>query len=147
MDELEKNWKYQNTTFYVIYCKNETITNKYIGHTTNFALRTRSHEESCVSYPHRKLYHFINSHGGWSNWIIKAIELQSCFSQYQAIEREQYLADKYNADLNEYSPCKNPTLRKYRQTWYQKHKEEQLARMRKQYQLAKEFRRLRSICI
>ncbi len=147
MDELERNWKYQNTIFYVIYCNDQSIQEKYIGHTTNFYKRSIAHQKGCDSYPHRKLYHFINLHGGWTNWVIKPIELISCFSQFQAIEREQYWTDVYGATLNDNFPSKNPLKRKYRQTWYLKHKEEQLKRMKKQYQLKKEMDRLRNISL
>ncbi len=147
MDELERNWKYQTTTFYLISCKDNAIPEKYVGHTTNFYRRKRNHQDGCTMYPHRKLYPFINAHGGWDNWSIKPIETISCFSQFQAIEREQHWTNHYCCSLNYNAPSKDPRLRGYRQTWYAKHKDEQLARMRRQYQLTKEMKLLRSIGI
>lgn len=145
MDELEKNWKYQNTTLYIITCKDTAITRKYVGHTTDFTSRKKQHERGCLSYPNRKLYNFINANGGWSNFKITPIETIACFSQLQAIEKEQYWTTYYGADLNDNSPSKNPRLRGYRQSWYSRHKEEQLARMRKQYILKKELKNMLSV--
>lgn len=31
--------EYENTSFYLIFCKDELITDKYVGHTINFTQR------------------------------------------------------------------------------------------------------------
>ena len=38
---------YSNTIFYKIYCKDESINELYIGHTTNFVQRKHAHKNSC----------------------------------------------------------------------------------------------------
>ena len=38
---------YSNTLFYKIFCKDVSITDLYIGHTTNFVQRKSAHKQSC----------------------------------------------------------------------------------------------------
>jgi predicted GIY-YIG superfamily endonuclease len=38
---------YSNTIIYKIYCKDETITDVYVGYTTNFTQRKYSHKIAC----------------------------------------------------------------------------------------------------
>ena len=38
---------YKNTVIYKIICKDETITDIYIGHTTNFKQRNKLHKSTC----------------------------------------------------------------------------------------------------
>ena len=38
---------YEKTIIYQIVCKDITITDKYVGHTTNFTNRKRNHKMSC----------------------------------------------------------------------------------------------------
>ena len=38
---------YSNTIIYKICCKDESITDVYVGHTTNFIQRKYSHKISC----------------------------------------------------------------------------------------------------
>ena len=73
-----------NTSIYKIQCKDETVENMYIGHTTNFEKRKMCHmieTETSIT----KVYKFIRSHGGWDNWsmiIISKLYMQkswTCF--------------------------------------------------------------------
>jgi predicted GIY-YIG superfamily endonuclease len=58
---------YSNTLFYKIFCKDVSITDLYIGHTTNFVQRKSAHKQSCVnpkSANHNfKLYTVIRENG------------------------------------------------------------------------------------
>ena len=41
------NIDYSNTIIYNITCKNITVTDIYVGHTTNFVQRKESHKQNC----------------------------------------------------------------------------------------------------
>ena len=44
---MAENNKYNKTIFYKIICRDESINDKYVGHTTNFTLRSRNHKSTC----------------------------------------------------------------------------------------------------
>lgn len=80
---------YTNTIIYKLCCKDPSITDIYIGHTTNFNQRMNHHKNltnnvNCDRY----IYQIIRSHGGWDNWTMIQIENISCKD-----EREFY--DKF----------------------------------------------------
>ena len=132
MDILESNSKYNQTTFYLIKSKDENINDCYIGHTTNLYMRQANHKSSCKKKKNTKLYNFINENGGWNNWEMLIIEKDVIFnSQLKAVEREQYYLNHYNSNLNEYQPLKDYKKRTYRQKWYEKHRYEQLERVKR----------------
>ena len=41
---------YSNTIIYKITCKDSTVKDVYVGHTTNFVQRKHSHKQSCINY-------------------------------------------------------------------------------------------------
>ena len=45
---------YSNTIFYKISCKNPSIDDIYIGHTTNFVQRKYAHKQSCSNDKSKK---------------------------------------------------------------------------------------------
>jgi hypothetical protein len=105
---------YTNTTFYKIYCKNSTITDIYIGHTTNFVQRKHSHKQSCLNNKcliHTcKLYKVIRDHGGWDNWNMEIIALHACEDHYSARKQEQHYFEEYKATLNSIEPFPKPKI-------------------------------------
>ena len=99
---------YTNTIFYKIYCINPEITDKYIGHTTDFVRRKYSHKQSSINNNNEcKLYRFIRDNGGWSNWKMEIIAFHKCEDQYDARKREQQYFEEYNATLNSIEPLSN----------------------------------------
>lgn len=94
---------YKNTTIYYIYCKDVSVSDTYIGHTTNFINRCRRHEYDSYVLD-LKLYRFIREHGGWSNWDIKIICEVSCNSRGEAALEEMYWYIKMGATLNSLIP-------------------------------------------
>ena len=40
---------YSNTIIYKITCKNPSISELYVGHTTNFVQRKHAHKQGCVN--------------------------------------------------------------------------------------------------
>ena len=77
---------YSNTLFYKIFCKDVSIQDLYIGHTTNFVQRKSAHKQSCVNPKSAnyklKLYKVIRENGGWTNWQMDIIAYHHCKDQY-----------------------------------------------------------------
>lgn len=96
---------YSNTHIYKIVCKDKTITDCYVGHTTNLKLRQTNHRDKCNPNHCKsgiKLYMFIREHGGWSNWEIQIIDhYPTCENKSQATIREQEWIEKINPTLND----------------------------------------------
>jgi len=103
---------YSNTLFYKISCKDTSITDLYIGHTTNFVQRKSGHKQSCSNPKSTnyncKLYNVIRQHGGWDNWRMDIIAYHECNDQYEARKKEQEYFILYNATLNSIEPMPRP---------------------------------------
>ena len=96
---------YQNTKMYVIRCKDKSVKDKYVGHTTNFRCRKDVHKNHCKKYNNRKIYKIINENGGWDNWEMIELEKYPCNDANEARKREKYWEDKLNPTLNTISCC------------------------------------------
>jgi len=96
---------YAHTVFYKIYCKDTTITDVYIGHTTNVIQRKYLHKQLCLK-PNASesiLYRTINNNGGWLNWRMKQLAIHNCANRTEAIKQEMKYAEQEGATLNAYS--------------------------------------------
>jgi len=106
---------YSNTIIYKIYCKDENISELYVGHTTNFVKRKKAHMSSCMksNYPNYncKLYQVIRNNGGWDNWQMMIIAFYNCKDLYEARQKEQYHYLELNATLNSVEPMKSGHIR------------------------------------
>ncbi len=102
---------YSNTIIYKIYCKDERIQDVYVGHTTNFVKRKKSHMSSCMksNYPNHncKLYQVIRQNGGWDNWQMMIIAFYECNDLDEARQKEQYHYVELKATLNSVEPLSN----------------------------------------
>jgi hypothetical protein len=105
---------YSNTIFYKIVCKDTTITDLYVGHTTNFVQRKYSHKQNCNNPKANnykcKLYNIIRLNGGWENWRMEIIAFHNCSDQYEARKKEQEYFLKLNATLNSIQPLPKSKL-------------------------------------
>ena len=103
---------YSNTIIYKITCKNQTITDVYVGHTTNFVQRKHAHKQSCknnTSPNHNcKLYEVIRANGGWDNWKMEIINFFNCADHYDARKKEQEYFIALKATLNSIEPFPKP---------------------------------------
>ena len=102
---------YSNTIIYKIFCKDENISDFYIGHTTNFFQRKSSHKIICEnsnspSY-NTKLYKTIRENGGWNNWTMTEIAKYNCKDATEARIREQEHYALLNPSLNLVKPLSN----------------------------------------
>jgi hypothetical protein len=105
---------YSNTIIYKITCKDESIKDLYVGHTTNFVQRKHLHKQGCVnekatSYP-CKLYKKIRECGGWDNWTMEIINFFNCKDHYEARIKEQEYFILLNANLNSIEPLPKPKV-------------------------------------
>jgi len=98
------------SVIYKISCKDETITDSYIGSTINIHERKIQHKFNCNNENSNsynfKLYKFIRENGGFDNWNIEIIdELEMVdTNEMRDIERK-YIEDKdNNATLNSEIP-------------------------------------------
>jgi predicted GIY-YIG superfamily endonuclease len=59
---------YTNTHFYKIVCKDTSITDCYVGHTTDFKSRKTKHKHCCMNENNKKyyiyVYKFMRDNGG-----------------------------------------------------------------------------------
>ena len=100
---------YSNTIIYRIFCKNENVSDLYIGHTTNFSQRKSCHKNSCEnpnnSLYNIKLYKTIRENGGWNNWIMQEIDVLNLKNSTEARIKEKEYYDNFKANLNSITPC------------------------------------------
>jgi hypothetical protein len=107
---LKVNIDYSNTIIYKITCKNITVTDIYVGHTTNFVQRKQSHKQNCKNNQ-CKLYTTIRDNGGWDNWIMEIIHFFKCENHYEARQTEQEYFKLLNATLNSVEPVPEPKIK------------------------------------
>ena len=95
---------YSNTIIYKIICKDPSITDLYIGHTTNFTQRKYYHKQTCgninSTYYNLKLYKKIREHGNWSNWKMLIVSCYNCNSYLEAKQQESDHISSFGATLN-----------------------------------------------
>ena len=81
---------YSNTIIYKIYCKNQSISAVYVGHTTNFIKRKYQHKTCCNNITNNlNIYKTIRENGGWDNWEMIEIACYNCKNSEEARIKEQ----------------------------------------------------------
>ena len=106
----KKEVDYSNTIIYKIFCKDESITDVYVGHTTNFIQRKYLHKHSCNNLNYNlKIYNVIRSNGGWENWDMVEIAKYNCKDATEARIKEQHHYNEIKASLNSCPPCIDKT--------------------------------------
>jgi hypothetical protein len=96
---------YSNTIIYKICCKDETIKDIYVGHTTNFVQRQNAHESACKNLHNNiRIYKIIRSNGGWKNWDMVEIAKYCCKNRTEARIKENEHYNELQASLNSCQP-------------------------------------------
>jgi len=96
---------YSNTIIYKIYCKDDTIKDLYVGHTTNFIQRRYAHKIACNNFNNNlKIYNTIRCNGGWENWDMVEIAKYNCKDATEARIKEQQHYTELNTSLNSCPP-------------------------------------------
>lgn len=98
----------KNYFFYLLKCKDQTVTDSYGGSTTNFAVRCYNHKTICGNEKSNaynfNVYKFIRSHGGWNNWLSVVVAEKLC-TKKEALQYEAEIVSSNNCSLNSISPC------------------------------------------
>ena len=136
----QKEVNYDKTHFYKIICKDLSIANCYVGHTTNFKARKHQHKSNCynTNAKHYNLYvyEFIRENGGWENWDMVEITTEKCLDGLEAKRKEREYIEALNATLN---IIKRPQVSKEEQRelykeYYDTNREEILEQKKGYYQ-------------
>lgn len=134
---------YSKTIIYVIKCKDDNITEEYIGSTINFIERKSKHKTSCNNKTNKEhntfKYKFIRDNGGWNNWIMLEVEKYPCNDKREAEKREEEIRVERKAKLNSIKAFGAETIKEYQKQYREEHKEE-LKELNKKYrELNKEY--------
>ena len=96
---------YSNTVIYKIYCKDKSISDTYVGHTTSFIKRKYQHKLCCNNLNNKlKIYHCIRENGGWENWEMVELGTYNCKNSEEARIKEQEYYEEIKPALNVASP-------------------------------------------
>jgi len=95
---------YSKTFIYKLCCRDPTITDIYVGHSTNFKQRNQKHKyyssninnKECNQYK----YKFIKDNGGYENWILIKLYDYPCNNKREAEAEECKTMIELNATLN-----------------------------------------------
>lgn len=108
----KKAMDYSKCVIYKIVCNDLSVTDCYVGHTTNFTQRKKQHKCDCNVENNKhynfKLYQTIRANGGWENWSMIEIEKYNCKDIYESIARERYWYEQLKANLNICVPNRSP---------------------------------------
>ena len=136
---------YSQTVIYKICCRNPSINEIYIGHTTNYTNRKHNHKSNCCNSNLNNynlfLYKFIRENGGWDNWSMIQIENYNCNSKREAELRERYWIETLKPKLNSVSPITSKEEKeKQKQDWYKENKDHILQKAKENYEENKEHK-------
>ena len=97
---------FSKTVIYKIVCNDLTITDLYVGSTTDFTKRKCKHKANCKSC-HLKVYEMIRANGGWENWSMIEIEKYPCKDGNEARARERHWYEELHATMNVQCPIRS----------------------------------------
>ena len=100
---------YSNTIIYKICCNEPSVTDIYVGHTTNFIKRKYQHKQLCNNSSKLKIYDVIRQNGGWDNWSMIEIAKYVCKDVTEARIREQEHYELLKPSLNSVLNIDNTT--------------------------------------
>ena len=104
--------QFNDMCFYKIVCNDTSITDCYVGTTSNFQRRNNEHRQKCHnpnsgSYNFR-LYKFIRDHGGWPNWSMILLDHVSHVDVNEARKMERTYVTQLCSTLNTQIPATTP---------------------------------------
>jgi hypothetical protein len=142
---------YSKTIIYKICCKDPTITDIYVGSTTNLVRRKSTHKCSYFNPNHKQysyyVYDYIRKNGGWDNWEFIVVEQITCDNHQEALQKERYWLETLSATLNKQIPSRTnkeyrtsfkDKLREYEKEYYEKNKERHNQACKEYYEKNKE---------
>jgi hypothetical protein len=137
--------KYGNSVIYKIFCRDESITDCYVGSTTDFGRRKTNHKNACNNAKSTRynlpVYRFIRDNGNWDNWDFEILENYPCRNKEQLVVRERYWFEKLNTTLNSQYPQRSQkeSNKAYKEKNREKIKESNKAYREKNREKIKEY--------
>jgi hypothetical protein len=139
-----KEIDYSKTVIYKIVCNDLSITDLYIGSTTDFRKRKNKHRSACINNNNvgynLKVYTMIRENGGWDNWTMLEIEKYPCNNGNEARTRERYYIELLNSNMNIIIPTR--TDKEYSKFYSEKNKDKIKEYREKNKDKIKEYRDL-----
>ena len=112
---------YSNSCIYKIVCKDQSITDFYIGSTCNFKHRRKSHKYDCKKSNY-KVYEFIRSNGGWDNFdMVKIRDKLGVDNKVDLHTIEGQYLKLFKPALNKYAVNRSPA--ESSKAYYEKNKD------------------------
>ena len=97
---------YSNTHIYKLVCRDTTITDWYVGHTTDFKRRKAHHKQSCTNENGKeyyiRVYQFMRDNGGFDNFDRILIETKCFTNSLEAKREERNHIEQLNSSSNSY---------------------------------------------
>lgn len=142
---------FSNSLIYKIVCKDSSITEMYIGHTTNYDRRNGEHRTNSTNINKRTynypVYKFIRGHGGWDNWEMVEMYKYPCETLQEIKDEEGRAYNRFVCDfdmLNDKDPSRNKA--EYNKQFREENKEEINEWHRDQYNTITKFNIVRCEC-
>lgn len=102
---------YSQSTIYKLCCRDPSVTDIYVGSTTNFTRRKAEHKARCNNEAgkdyHYNVYRYIREYGGWSNWDMVEVERYCATDKIDLHTRERYWLEELGATLNKSIPLRS----------------------------------------
>ena len=133
---------YSKALVYKIVCNDLSITDCYIGSTTDFIRRKSEHKRKYKFGTKTKLYDTIRENGGFENWDFIEIEKHPCNDKNECHKRERYYIELYKSSLNMAIPARTQAeykeeniekINAYKKQWNIDNKEKMKEYMKKYY--------------
>jgi hypothetical protein len=117
---------YKKACIYEIVCKDVSITQRYVGSTTNLIKRRYEHKSDCNNEKRKNynyyVYQFIRENGSFDNWDVVLIEkVIDCKDKENLHKRERFYIEEKKAELNKQIPLR--TVKEWREDNKEYHKE------------------------
>lgn len=123
---------YSKSIIYRICCKDASISDEYVGSTTDKKSRKANHKISCNNQYNKNynlpVYQFIRENGGFDNFDFIILEEYPCENKIQLKQKERYWIELRKPTLNRNIPMR--TQKEYDEL----HKEDITERKKKYYQ-------------
>jgi hypothetical protein len=117
---------YSKCMFYRLVCRDPTVKEVYVGHTTAEVDRRANHKTNCTNEKSKKynyfVYRFIRDHGSWDNWQLIVHEKKPVKDIFEAVLQERVWVEFYKATLNSNVPSR--THVEYSAAYYAKYRDE-----------------------
>ena len=130
---------YENSVIYKLCCTDPTITEVYVGSTTNFRKRKNQHKECCTNASSKKhgypVYNYIRENGGWDNWDMVQVAEVNAKDKRELHATERRYVEQLGATLNRQVPTKT------RKQSYHDNRDKIVAHVKQYYQDHKAERR------